>query len=185
MDAIDRPALARKIYSPEYDIKSALASEKQEPTLEEYQEIEDNVTIIGKILEEVLQGKLERRSSGSIVFKDESLNESVSIANHFYNLIFFYRHKVIFRIRINSYCRRTCTIQTVHLPFHYIANIHFTDIFQIIILIPRADLLYFFIHWHNVNNLVEKIDFWHKLVYDEAITWDMYGYGRDKDADKY
>ncbi len=81
LDAIDRPALARKIYSPEYDIKSALSSEKQEPTLEEYQEIEDNVTIIGKILEEVLQGKLERRSSGSIVFKDESLNESVSIAN--------------------------------------------------------------------------------------------------------
>ena len=37
----------------------------------------------------------------------------------------------------------------------------------------------------SVNNLVEKIDFWHKLVYDEAITWDMYGYGRDKDADKY
>ncbi|MCI9082875.1 MAG: ATP-binding protein [Lachnospiraceae bacterium] len=81
LDAIDRSVLPRKIYSPEYDIRSALSAEKQEPTLEEYQETEDNVAIIRNILEEVLQGKLERRPSGSIFFRDESLNDWVSIAN--------------------------------------------------------------------------------------------------------
>lgn len=81
LDVIDSFDIEQTTYSPEYDIMSALSVQKKEPTLEEYQEIEDNVTLIKEILEEVIDGKLERQPSGNIFFMDESVNNSISIAN--------------------------------------------------------------------------------------------------------
>ena len=81
LDMIERPSMVRRAYSPEYDIRSALSEQKQEPTLEEYQEIEDNVKLVKSILEEVIQGNLEKMPSGAIVFRDKSLNNSVNITN--------------------------------------------------------------------------------------------------------
>lgn len=81
LDIIDGSSGPRRIYSPEYDIRSALSMRRKEPTLEEYEEIEDNVTLIKEILEEVIDGRLERHPSGRIFFKDESVNNSISIAN--------------------------------------------------------------------------------------------------------
>lgn len=81
LDVMDGSFGPRGIYSPEYDIRSALSMRRKEPTLEEYQEIEDNVTLIKEILEEVIDGRLERHPSGRIFFKDESVNNSISIAN--------------------------------------------------------------------------------------------------------
>lgn len=81
LDVIDSFDIEQTTYSPEYDIKSALSKQEKEPTLEEYQEIEDNATLIKRILEEVIDGRLERQPSGNIFFKDGSVNDSISIAN--------------------------------------------------------------------------------------------------------
>lgn len=81
LDMVVQPAIRQAIYSPEHDIRAALSMQKKEPTLEEYEEIEDNVKQIKGILEEVIQGKLEKLPSGNIVFRDNSLNDSLSISN--------------------------------------------------------------------------------------------------------
>ena len=48
LDSLERSKMSHRVYSPEYDIKSALAPGKTEPTLEEYQEIERNTTMVKK-----------------------------------------------------------------------------------------------------------------------------------------
>ncbi len=72
---------AKRVYSPEYDMKSVLLADEEEPTLEEYQEIEDNIKVIKDILEEIIQGRLERQPSGNIFFQENGWEDSVSIGN--------------------------------------------------------------------------------------------------------
>ncbi len=81
LDSLERSKMSHRVYSPEYDIRSALAPGKTEPTLEEYQEIERNTTMVKEILKEVLHGRLERSLSGNILFKDDESDEAVNIGN--------------------------------------------------------------------------------------------------------
>lgn len=81
LDMVDRRTYGAGMYSPEYDVKSALYSQEKEPTFEEYEEIESNTKLIRDIFHEVIHGKLERQQSGNLTFRDEDLNDSVRIGN--------------------------------------------------------------------------------------------------------
>lgn len=80
LDRITNRTYGMMVYSPEYDIKSVLNSSEKEPTFEEYQETEDNTKLIKEIFNEVVHGRLVKKSNG-ISFQDEELNNSVSINN--------------------------------------------------------------------------------------------------------
>lgn len=81
LDVMETPFADKRRYSPEYDIKEALPAQESEPNFEEYLEMEYNTKLIKNILKEVIHGKLERLPSGQLSFKDDNLNDFVSIGN--------------------------------------------------------------------------------------------------------
>ncbi|MDE7310777.1 MAG: ATP-binding protein [Eubacterium sp.] len=81
LDMMEKSSFENKIHTPVSEIQSALMAQNEEPTWEEYQEMEQNTEQVKEILEEVLHGKLVKSPSGSIVFQDEVLHGSIDLVN--------------------------------------------------------------------------------------------------------
>lgn len=80
LDKVANRTYGMTVYSPEYDIKSALNSSEKELTFEKYHKIEDNTKLIKDVFNEVIHGKLIKKSTGNS-FEDEELNDSARINN--------------------------------------------------------------------------------------------------------
>ena len=74
-----RPRLSQ--FSPEEAIRQALSSDNNDPSLEQYQEAENNTKLIREILEDVIHGKLEESSAGELAFKDYNSDKFIKIGN--------------------------------------------------------------------------------------------------------
>ncbi len=81
LDIFNNIFVARRMYSPEYDIYNVLLEDIKEPTFEEYKETENNTKIIREIFNEVIHGKLEKQSSSNVFLKDEDLDDFINIGN--------------------------------------------------------------------------------------------------------
>lgn len=82
LDMINSGRGIRLRYSAEGELKKYLSeTNDEEQSYEEYHEIEDNTRLIKEILEEVIHGRLERTVVGEFRFKENEMDNSISLSN--------------------------------------------------------------------------------------------------------